>query len=68
MSKFIKVRCNGSGKHVNEFTENDLEKYTRPTIVVRGKTKRIFPERLVISCQHCTEGKVIITREMTEQL
>jgi hypothetical protein len=64
MPKIIKIRCNGSEKHVNEV---NLEKYSKPTIVVRGGTKSNSPERLVIPCQHCSEGKVIITREMMEK-
>ena len=65
MVRMIKVRCNGSGKHVNEL---DLDKYTKPQIVVRGQPKSNLPERLVIPCQHCTEGKLIITRKMIEEL
>jgi len=68
MAQSIKVRCNGSGKHVNEFTKKDLEKYTTPTGVVRGESKKSFPERIVIPCQYCTEGEVIITRKMIEEL
>jgi hypothetical protein len=68
MAKIIKVRCNGAGKCVNEFTDKELEKYTRPTIVVRGQPKNTVPERLVIPCKHCTEGKVIITRKMIEEM
>lgn len=68
MTKVIKIRCNGSGKCLNEFTEIDLEKYTRPTIVVRGQPKHNLPERLVINCQHCSEGKIVITRKMMEEL
>ena len=64
MAKIIKIRCNGSGKHVNEV---DIDKYTRPAIVVRGGSRREIPERLVIPCQHCTEGEVIITRKMMEE-
>jgi hypothetical protein len=64
MPKIVKIRCNGSGKHVNEV---DLEKYTKPTIVVRGGSKSNLPERLVIPCQLCAEGKIIITREMMEK-
>lgn len=64
MARIIKIMCNGSGKHINEI---NLEKYTQPTIVVRGEPKRALPERIVIPCQYCTEGKVIITREMMEK-
>ncbi len=65
MTTLIKVRCNGSGKHVNEV---DYEKSLRPTVVLRGGTPRVadadLPERLVFDCRECAEGKVIVTREM----
>ncbi len=65
MARIIKIRCNGPGKHVNEL---DLDKYTRPTIVVRGQPKSSLPERLVVPCQYCTEGKLVITRNMIEEM
>ena len=65
MAKIIKVRCNGSAKCVNEV---DIEKITKPTIVVRGQPNQSLRERYVLPCQYCTEGKVIVTREMIEQL
>ena len=65
MAKLINVRCNGLGKHVNEV---DIDKITKPTIVVRGQPKQSLRERYVLSCQYCTEGKVIVTRKMIEQL
>ncbi len=68
MTKIIKVRCNGSSKCLNEFTEADLEKYYKPTIVVRGQPKKTLPERLVIPCRFCADGKVIVTRTMIEEM
>jgi hypothetical protein len=65
MAKIIKVRCNGGGKHINEV---DIDKITRPTIVVRGHPKQNLQDRYVLPCQHCTEGKVIITRKMIEEM
>lgn len=61
MAKIMKVRCNGSEKHVNEV---DIDKITRPTIVVRGQPKQSLQDRYVLPCQSCTDGKVIVTREM----
>jgi len=65
MATPIKVRCNGAGRHVNEV---DYEKSLKPTVVLRGGTPRVadanLPEWLVFDCRECTEGKVIVTREM----
>ena len=66
MSQLMKVKCNNPDRHVNEI---DLEKLLRSTPVLRGKSEPVqqhTPERLVLRCQHCAEGKVIITRQMVE--
>jgi hypothetical protein len=66
MATMIKIRCNGPNQHINEI---DLDKVLQPTIVLRGwrqpKSKNI-PERLVLRCQHCAEGHVVLTRKMIE--
>lgn len=62
MATIIKVRCNGSGKHLNKV---DLDKVLQPDVVLRIAEKSAdhdLPERLVFSCRYCKEGKVIITR------
>ncbi|MCP4613106.1 MAG: hypothetical protein GY845_30805 [Planctomycetes bacterium] len=66
MPNIIKVRCNGPDKHINDV---DLEKAHGTTVVVRGipTTESTIPERVVLPCQFCTVGKVIITREMFEE-
>jgi len=72
MQKIIKVKCNGPNKHVNEI---DLVKALGETVVLRGSPevqqsavqKGSVPERLVLNCQFCTEGKVILTRDMVEE-
>ena len=66
MSQLMKVKCTNTDQHVNEI---DLEKLLRSTPVLRGRSEPVrqnTPERLVLRCQHCTEGKVIITRQMVE--
>ena len=66
MAKIVKVRCNGSGKHVNEV---DVEKALKTHVVLRGKPASEhppIPQRLVLDCQDCSEGKVILTREQIE--
>ena len=67
MSRIIKVRCNGAGRHVNEV---DLDEVLREDVVLRGVPVREglrFPKRLVLPCRLCTEGKVIVLREMIEE-
>ena len=67
MSRIIKVRCNGAGRHVNEV---DLDEVLREDVVLRGvpsSESRRVPERLVLPCRSCTEGEVIVTREMIEE-
>ncbi len=67
MAKIIKVRCTGSGQHVNEI---DLEDVLGPNVVIHGTpidTGRPIPERIIRKCEVCIEGKVIITREMIEK-
>ena len=66
MSNIIKVRCSGPNKHINEV---DLDKTLKGSVVLRGEqpqTTPFIPERIVLPCQLCTEGKVIISSEMVE--
>lgn len=64
MPQIMKVKCNDPALHVNDI---DLDKVMRPTPAFRSRSKPAqpnIPERLVLPCQHCTTGKVIITRDM----
>ena len=67
MARIIKVRCNGPEHHVNEI---DLDEVLKPFPVYRvmatgpGAANREIPERLVLPCQHGSEGKVVLTRDM----
>ena len=71
MSKIIKIRCNGPGKHVNEFDENEFKKILNKRIVIYKGIKeggnhidqQSIPGRIVTRCKDCGDGKVIITRE-----
>jgi hypothetical protein len=70
MAQMIKIKCNGPNHHVNEV---DLDKLLRPTPIVRSPFARRpppqssdIPERLVRQCKLCTEGKVVISREIIE--
>jgi kynurenine formamidase len=67
MAKIIQVRCTGAERHVNEI---DLENVLGPDVVVHGTpidTGRPIPERIIRKCEFCTEGKVILTREIIEE-
>jgi len=68
MAKTIKIRCNGSQKHENVV---DLEKVLqqKPIVTYRGVSTKPpeIPERLVLPCQTCGEGKVVISRAMIEE-
>lgn len=70
MGKIIKVKCNGSGKHVNEV---DVQKILKKDVVLKGRflgrnkpDQSSIPERIVLKCKKCPNGKVIITRKMIE--
>jgi len=68
MAQMIKIRCNGPQHHVNEV---DLDKLLQPTPLVRspGRSRAQssdIPERLVRPCKLCTEGRVVISREIIE--
>lgn len=65
MGQIIKVRCNGANKHVNEV---DLNEALRKTSTLRSTKapSRGVPERTVLRCRECAEGKVIVTRAMIE--
>jgi len=67
MAKIINVQCTGAGRHVNEV---DLDVVLGTDVVLSGTpidTGRPIPPRIVRKCEVCTEGKVIVTREMIEQ-
>ena len=66
MAKTINVRCNGSGRHVNEV---HLDTLLQPTTVLRGGPRSAgdIAERYVKPCRYCAEGKVILTREMIKK-
>ena len=66
MAEIIKVRCNGPNQHVNEV---DLDEALREESIARRVdfTQPAVPDRIVLRCRECTDGKVILTRAMIEQ-
>lgn len=65
MARIITVRCNGPDQHENEI---NIDALCTPCFVVR-KDNPIdgLPRRRVLDCQHCKEGKVVITPEMLQE-
>ncbi len=70
MAEIMKVRCTGPGHCINDV---DIEKLPRPTPVFKMLTAAAeserprFRDRYVLPCAHCTQGEVIIKREMIEE-
>jgi len=72
MANIIKVRCNGPDKHVNDV---DIDKLTTPTTVLKisgsdppGQADEPdLPASYELECKFCTEGRVVVTREMIEE-
>jgi hypothetical protein len=65
--KKIRMRCNGPGKHVNEV---DLEKALKRIRVLRGEATPFpdpIPDRIVLPCHECAEGKVVISRQIIKE-
>jgi hypothetical protein len=65
MGQIIKIRCNGANRHVNEV---DVDDALRGDSVARRAdfSSSIVPERIVLRCRECTDGRVIVTRVMIE--
>jgi hypothetical protein len=65
MGQIIKVRCNGANRHVNEV---DVDGALREDSVARRVdfASPVVPERIVLRCRECTDGRVIVTRVMIE--
>ena len=64
MGQVIKVRCNGPNKDVNDVKLSDI---LRETPLARDyNASSEFPERIVLPCRFCTNGKVVITQAMLE--
>ena len=65
LNRIIKVRCNGANRHVNDV---DLDKAMREDTIARRTDNSLspVPERLILRCRECADGRVILTREMIE--
>lgn len=68
MGRMMKVRCNGQNKDVNEVDVSNAlrtDSVTRETAASQSSNSQ-YPERIVLRCHNCTDGKVVITRAMLE--
>ena len=65
MGQILKVRCNGPNKHVNDV---DLDDILREVPIAKRAdfSTPSVPERVVLRCRECSDGKVIVTRVMIE--
>lgn len=66
MGQVIKVRCNGPNRHVNEV---DVDVALREETITRGADalSASAPERVVLRCRECVDGRVVVTRAMIEE-
>ncbi|MBN1899840.1 hypothetical protein JW926_00775 [Candidatus Sumerlaeota bacterium] len=65
--KKIKIRCNGHGRHVNEI---DLDTALKRIRVLRSEASPFpdpIPDRIVLPCHECAEGRVILTRNIIKE-
>jgi hypothetical protein len=67
MAKTIKIKCNGTGQHINDV---DLDRALEEAVVYRGAEARLqnLPERVTLRCHVCAEGRIVITRQMLEEM
>lgn len=70
MAQYMKIKCNGPGEHVNEFDLEELKKRVTLTPVMRHTAwpaSPQFPNRVVLYCRYCTQGRVVITKDMFDE-
>lgn len=67
MAKIVKIKCNGVGQHVNDV---DLDRALEEAVAYKGAEARLpnLPERVTLRCRVCTEGRIVITRPMLEEM
>ncbi len=69
MPKIIKGRCNGPNKCINEVDLEVLIEEDEVTIyrIVTTPADHPVRDRYVLKCKHCSDGHVVITRQMIEE-
>lgn len=67
MAKIAKIKCNGAEQHINDV---DLNRALEEAVVYRGAEARLqnLPERVTLRCCVCSEGRIVITRKMLEEM
>jgi len=68
MATIIKVKCNGPNRCVNEvdiksLIDDEVIAYRLATTPDHHPVR----ERYVLKCKHCSEGQVVVTRQMIEE-
>ena len=70
MATTIKIRCNGAGRHVNEVNLDTL--LQRAPVYRSGQqgaaSASDIPDYFSLPCSQCTDGKVVVTRAVIEQV
>lgn len=67
MAKMVKIKCNGTGQHVNDV---DLDSALEEAVVYKAAVEKLqnLPERITLRCSICMEGRVVITRLMLKEM
>ncbi len=65
MGQIIRVKCNGANKHINA-VDLAVALLKVPITRLADASSTDLPERIVLRCHYCTDGRVIIEREMIE--
>ena len=68
MSQLIRKKCNGQGKHDNDFTRDELLRKLPVTRSAPASASDDLPNELVLKCRTCTEGRVVFTRSELEAI
>jgi hypothetical protein len=65
MGQILKIRCNGPNKHINDV---DLDDALREVPIAREAefSSSSAPERIVLRCRECVDGRVIVMRKTIE--
>ena len=67
MPEIIKIKCNGPNKHINEVDLSDALR-EQPVARQMDGPSTSMPDRIVLRCRECVDGRVILTRAMIEEI
>jgi hypothetical protein len=66
MPEIIKIKCNGPNKHINEVDLDDALR-EQPIARLTDASYSSMPDRIVLRCRECVDGRVIVTRAIIER-